>query len=66
MPVKIRGDDTMAFISASRFFRKRTGNELGFDCHANTKAWMATALFFNWLEHFNSFVGKKEGRRVDP
>ena len=25
---------------------------------------MTTALFFNWLERFDSYVGKKEGRRV--
>ena len=47
-----------------RGFKKKTGKELGFDFHANKKAWMTTALFFNWLQRFDNYVGNQEGRRV--
>lgn len=42
-----------------RVFRKRTGQELGFDYHNNKKAWMKADLFREWLLRFNEWI--KEG-----
>lgn len=48
----------------SRPFEGKTGLELGFDYHANKKAWMTTHLFFEWLKRFNACTATTEGRKV--
>lgn len=47
-----------------RAFKKKSGQELGFDYHANKKAWMNTPLFFAWLVRFDNCIGRTVGRRV--
>lgn len=41
-----------------RCFKKKRGQELGFDYHANRKAWMTSALFFGWLLRFSSYISR--------
>lgn len=36
--------------------------ERGFDCHSNSKAWMNTELFFEWLHRFGYYIRKTENR----
>ena len=45
-------------------FKKKTGAELGFDYHANKKAWMTSTLFYDWLRRFHSYVCSSPGRKV--
>lgn len=47
-----------------RCFQKKSGQELGFDYHANQKAWMTTDLFFQWLARFQTYVAKSPDRKV--
>lgn len=47
-----------------RAFKKKTGQELGFDYHANKKAWMTKELFFAWLNRFDQYVARKPGRKI--
>lgn len=48
-----------------RCFNKKSGGELGFDYHANRKAWMTTALFFDWIMRFSSYITRSDpSRRV--
>lgn len=47
-----------------RAFKKRTGSELGFDYHANKKAWMTQTLFFEWLKRFDAYVARTQNRKV--
>ena len=37
-------------------FKKKTGEELGFDYCNNSKAWMTGVLFQEWLQHFNDEI----------
>lgn len=39
-----------------RPFKKKTGQELGFDYHNNQKAWMTSVLFFDWLRRLSGYV----------
>lgn len=34
-------------------FKKTLGQDLGFDYHVNSKAWMARTLFFDWHVRFD-------------
>lgn len=47
-----------------RAFKKKSGQELGFDYHANKKAWMNAPLFFSWLQRLDQFIGRQEGRKI--
>lgn len=47
-----------------RVFEKKSGEQLGFDYHANKKAWMTTTLFFGWLRRFQDYVAKTPERKV--
>eukprot|EP00171_Calliarthron_tuberculosum_P004123 IDg4123t1 len=47
-----------------RPFKKKSGQDLGFDYHANKKAWMNTPLFYAWLIRFDNFIDRKPGRKV--
>lgn len=44
-----------------RFFKGKTGHQLGFDYHSNKKAWMTTAVFFDWLKRFDDYIGMRPG-----
>lgn len=44
-------------------FQKRTGAELGFESF-NTKAWMNTVVFFDWLHCFDVVIGNQPTRKV--
>ena len=46
-----------------RAFKKKA-TELGLDYHANSKAWMTAALFFEWLERFNAYIARTFSRKV--
>lgn len=47
-----------------RAFQKKSGQEHGFDYHANKKAWMTKELFFAWLNRFDQYVARKPGRKI--
>jgi len=47
-----------------RPFKKKSGQELGFDYHANKKAWMTTVLFCEWLRRLDRYVGRTAGRKI--
>lgn len=47
-----------------RAFKKKTGHELGFDYHANKKAWMTKELFFAWLNRLDQYVARTPGRKI--
>lgn len=47
-----------------RVFRRQSGQALGFDYHNNSKAWMTSQLFFDWLHRFDSHIGLTSGREV--
>lgn len=47
-----------------RAFQKKSGQEYGFDYHANKKAWMTKELFFAWLKRFDEYVARKPGRKI--
>ena len=47
-----------------RAFNNRTGSDLGFDYHANQKAWMTQTLFFDWLKRFDAYVARTSNRKV--
>lgn len=40
----------------SRVFAKNTGQQLGLDYHSNTKAWMITIMFYDWLWRFSFYI----------
>ena len=46
-----------------RCFAKRAGTALGFDYHANAKAWMTMTLFEGWLTAWDAELGA-QGRKV--
>lgn len=39
-------------------FKKMTGQELGFDNHANRKAWMTMRLFHGWLGRLYQYIDR--------
>lgn len=39
-------------------FQKKFSQELGYDCHAFSKAWMTRVLFFSWLLLFSAYIQK--------
>jgi len=47
-----------------RVFKKKTGQQLGFDYHNNKKAWMNSGLFFAWLHRFDDYIAQTPGRKV--
>lgn len=47
-----------------RAFKKKYGHELGLDYYANKKAWMTSALFFDWLRRFERYIQRIKGRKV--
>lgn len=48
-----------------RFFKKKSGKELGIDCYNNSKAWMTTQLLFSRLFRFSSYITRiNHDRRV--
>ena len=47
-----------------RCIKKKTGRELGFDYHANKKAWMTATLFFEWLKRLERYIARTPGRKV--
>lgn len=47
-----------------RCFRKLSGAQHGFDYWSNKKAWMTSALFFEWLGRFDCFIRQTPGRKV--
>lgn len=57
----------LMFIGRSakpRAFKKKSGAELGLDYWANKKAWMTSALFFEWLRRFERYIQRKPNRKV--
>lgn len=63
------GSEKLELMVISKFlnpraFKKKSGQGLGFDYHANKKAWMTAALFFEWLERFQTYVAKRPERKV--
>lgn len=46
-----------------RCFKKQEGQQLGFDYHANKKAWMTSALFFAWILRFSSYISRSSPSR---
>lgn len=48
----------------SRPFKRRTGQELGFDYHNNKNALMNTRLFLEWLKRFDQYIGKINGLKA--
>lgn len=46
-----------------RPFKKKSGAQMGFDYYSNTKAWMTSALFHEWLKRFSIFISKTPGRK---
>ena len=38
--------------------------ERGFDYHSNSKVWMNTELFFEWLHRFYCYIGKTANRKA--
>ena len=59
MPLMIIGN-----AHRPRAFKKKTGQELGFDYWSNKKAWMNTSLFFDWLKRFSMFIANSHNRKV--
>lgn len=47
-----------------RSFGRQTGQDLGFNYHANPNAWMTSSLFFDWLLRFDARIGRTPGRHV--
>lgn len=47
-----------------RPFKGKFGSELGFDYHANRKAWMTKELFFAWLKRLDLYIGRTPGRKI--
>lgn len=45
-------------------FRGQLPDDLGFDYHHNTRAWMTSELFFDWLEKFDRRIGNELNRKV--
>lgn len=44
-------------------FNGKTEQELGLDYDSNKKAWMTRQLFFAWLNHLDSYVGRTPARK---
>lgn len=47
-----------------RLFKCKSGTELGFEYHANKKAWFRNALFFSWLARLNRYVQRTKARKI--
>lgn len=46
-----------------KFFKKKTGNELGLDYHTNKKAWMTVAFFLNGFNFSMTKLGAHLGAK---
>ena len=67
----VNGDGTekmpLLFIGKSKMpkcFNGMTGDKLGFDYHFNSKSWMNTGIFFEWLKAFDSYIGETRNRKA--
>ncbi len=47
-----------------RCFKKKSGQELGFDYWNNKRAWMRSDIFFPWLQRFDACIGNTRDRKV--
>ena len=47
-----------------RVFGNSAGKQLGFDYHANAKAWMTAELFNDWVIAFDELIGKHENEKL--
>ena len=45
-----------------RCFQGLSGAELGLDYESGAKAWMNSAIFFDWLQRFDAMIGQTPGR----
>ena len=57
----------LLFLGKSKIpkcFRGMTGNELGFNYYFNSKAWMNTGIFSEWLKAFDSYIGGTRNRKA--
>lgn len=49
----------LIFISTTQrsgAFKKKYGYKYGLDYHSNSKAWMTSNLFFDWLQRFDAYI----------
>ena len=46
-----------------RCFGSLSPTKRGFDYHSNSKAWMNTELFCEWLHRFDCYIGKTNNRK---
>lgn len=45
-------------------FNYKNGTELGFDYHADKKAWITKVLFVDWLRRLHWFIGQTLGQKI--
>ena len=43
-------------------FNGQTSPELGFEYYFNSKSWMNTGIFFEWLKAFDLYIGGTRNR----
>lgn len=47
-----------------RWFKRKIGDELGFHHRYNNEDWMNCALFSEWLDQLDTYIGQKPKRRA--